>query len=129
MQTGRPILALCDVIRETSFAIHRYLRHGHFEKIYENALVHRLSKKGIHVEPQFPIDVREEDGTPLGEFFADLFVEDVLLVELKACKTLSDEHLGQLFGYLRATGIEHGLLVNFGAPKLQVRKLVLDQLS
>ena len=63
----------------------------------------------------------------LGEYFADLFVEDCLIVELKACKALAPEHTAQLLGYLRACQIEHGLLVNFGAPKLQIRKYALTE--
>jgi len=120
------IKQLCDVIRETSFEIHCYLRHGHLEKIYENALVHRLEKKSIKVEQQHPLSVYDEDGTLLGDFHADLFVDDRLIVEVKACKTLANEHIAQLLGYLRASRIEHGLLINFGAPKLQIKKYVLS---
>ena len=120
------IKQLCDVIRETSFEIHCYLRHGHLEKIYENALVYRLVKRSIKVEQQYPLSVYDEDGTLLGDFHADLFVDDRLIVEVKACKTLANEHISQLLGYLRASRIEHGLLINFGAPKLQIKKYVLS---
>ena len=114
------------MIREVSFDIHCYLRHGHLEKIYENALAHRLEKKGIKVEQQHPLSVYDEDGTLLGDFHADLFVDDRLIVEVKACKTLANEHIAQLLGYLRASQIEHGLLINFGAPKLQIKKYVFS---
>ena len=123
---NQDIKQLCDVIREVSFEIHCYLRHGHLEKIYENALAHRLEKKGIKVEQQYPLSVYDEDGTLLGDFHADLFVDDRLIVEVKACKTLANEHIAQLLGYLRASRIEHGLLINFGAPKLQIKKYVLS---
>ena len=63
----------------------------------------------------------------LGDYLADLFVNKCLIVELKAVKALADEHTAQLLGYLRASGIEHGLLINFGAPKLEVKKYVLSQ--
>jgi GxxExxY protein len=69
----------------------------------------------------------QEDGTLLGNFSADLFVENELIVEIKASKTLADEHVAQLLGYLRACRIEHGLLINFGAPKLQIRKYILSE--
>ncbi|HYE66698.1 MAG TPA: GxxExxY protein [Pyrinomonadaceae bacterium] len=118
---------LCDVIRETSFEIHRYLRSGHLEKIYENALAHRLRKREIDVKQQFPLQVFDEDGTLLGSFSADLLVEERLIIELKACRTLVDEHVAQLLGYLRASRIEHGLLINFGAPKLQIKKYILSR--
>lgn len=117
---------LCDCVRQTSFEIHCYLRHGHLEKIYENALTHRLRKQGWQVEQQFSLPVYDEDGTSLGNFFADLFMAGCLIVELKACKSLADEHMAQLFGYLRASRIEHGMLINFGASRLQVRKYVLN---
>ncbi|MFN0139909.1 MAG: GxxExxY protein [Pyrinomonadaceae bacterium] len=68
---------LADLIRETCFAIHKFHRHGHLEKIYENALAHRLRKRGLHVEQQFPISVYDEDGTPLGDYFADLRIESL----------------------------------------------------
>jgi GxxExxY protein len=121
------IKELCDVVRETSFDVHRYHRSGHLEKIYENALAHRLRNKGIAIEQQHPLHVYDEDSTLLGEFYADLFVENKLVVEVKACKTLADEHIAQLLGYLRASRIEHGLLVNFGAPKLQIKKFILSE--
>jgi len=120
---------LCDTVRETSLSIHRYHRHGHLEKIYQNALTHRLRRQGLMVEPRFPLNVLDEDGTPLGEFFADLFLEQKLILEVKACRTLADEHVAQLLGYLRSSRIEDGLLINFGAPKLQIRKYVLSRLD
>jgi len=121
------IFKLCDQIRETAFAIHRYHRHGHVEKIYENALAHRLRKAGLKVTQQHPLSVFDEDGTPLGEFFADLLIEEELVVELKAVKAVADEHVAQLLGYLRSSRREHGLLVNFGAPIFSIKKFALSQ--
>ncbi len=126
MNSINDIFGLCDHVREISLALHRYHRHGHLEKIYENGLAHRLRKSGMAVGQQHPLAVVDEDGTVLGEYFADLFVEQRLVVELKACKALSDEHVAQLLGYLRSSRIEHGLLINFGAPKLEIRKFVLS---
>lgn len=119
------VLRLSDAIRQASFALHSYLRHGHLEKVYENGLAHRLRKLGLRVEQQVPMDVFDEDGTLLGEYRADLLVEWPLIVEVKACEGLSDAHIAQVLGYLRASKVEHGLLINFGAPKLQIRKLAL----
>lgn len=118
---------VCDVVRKTSLDIHQYHRSGHLEKIYENALVHRLKKKGLKVEQQVPLNVHDEDGTELGEYFADLLIEGQLIVELKACRATNDEHVAQLLGYLRSSGIEHGLLVNFGASKLFIKKYILNR--
>lgn len=120
------IFKLCDVIRETSFAIHKYHKQGHLEKIYENALFHRLGKMSLQVEQQFPLNVYDEDGTIFGKYKADLLVENRLIVEIKACQSLADKHTAQLLGYLRSSRIEHGLLINFGAPKLQIKKYVLQ---
>jgi GxxExxY protein len=119
------INALCDLVRETSFAIHTYHRNGHLEKVYENALVNRLRKRGLKVLPQHPLTVYDEDGTVLGEYFADLFIEDCLIVELKACKAIADEHIAQLLGYLKSARIETGLLINFDGVKLYIKKYLM----
>lgn len=120
---------LCDVIRETSFAIHRYLRNGHLEKVYENALMHRLRKQGVQVVAQHPLKVFDEDGTVIGDYFADLFVENVLIVELKAARGIDNEHIAQILGYLRSSRIETGLLINFGAPRLYIKKFLMTELD
>jgi GxxExxY protein len=116
---------LCDVIRETSFAIHCYLRNGHLEKVYENALANRLAKRGLKALQQHPLSVYDEDGTVLGKYFADLFVEDCLIVEVKAARTVIEEHVAQILGYLKSSRIETGLLINFGAPRLYVKKYLM----
>ncbi|MFT6234967.1 MAG: GxxExxY protein [Lentimonas sp.] len=123
------IKQLCDQVRETAFAIHCYHKYGHLEKIYENALANRLNKAGLKVEQQKALNVYDEDGTLLGEYFTDLFVEDSLIIEIKASKALIDEHTAQLLGYLRSSQIEHGLLINFGAPKFEIKKYVLSKIS
>jgi len=120
------IMKLCDFVRETGYATHRYLRNGHVEKVYENSLAKRLRKQGLKVIQQHPLSVFDEDGTLLGEFKADLFVEDRLIVELKAVRHSADEHVAQLLGYLRASRIEHGLLINFGAPRSQIKKYIIN---
>lgn len=127
VQTQNEINRLCDLIRQTNFEIHKYFRSGHLEKIYENALTHRLTKLGIEVIQQHPLNVFDEDGALLGHLCADLFVAGGLVVEVKACRSLVDEHIAQLLGYLRASRIEHGLLINFGGPKLQIKKYILSR--
>lgn len=122
---SRSIFTLCDIIRETSFDIHRYLRNGFTEKIYENALANRLRKKGIKAEQQQRMKVFDEDGTLLGLLTADLFVDESIICEIKGCSALVEAHTAQLLGYLRAARIEHGLLINFGAPKLEIKKYIL----
>jgi GxxExxY protein len=120
----KTILDLCDRIRQTAYDLHIYLGHGHLEKVYENGLAHRLRKTGLRVNQQCPIQVYDEDGTVLGDYFADLLVEEILIVELKACRMLVDEHTAQALGYLRATNLHDALLNNFGSPKLQIKKFI-----
>lgn len=121
------IIQLCDIVRQTAYDIHAYLGNGHLEKVYENALFHRLYKKGIQVEQQHPLSVYDEDGTLLGDYYADLSVEGALIIELKAAKAIAPEHIAQLLGYLKASRREHGLLINFGSYKFEIRKLAFSQ--
>ncbi len=123
------IKQLCDQVRETAYAIHKYHGTGHLEKVYENALIHRLRKAGLNVKQQHPLKVYDEDGTEIGDYYADLIIEDVLVVELKACKTFAEEHKAQIIGYLRSANIEHGLLINFDSYKFQLQKFVLAKVN
>jgi GxxExxY protein len=123
----KDIMELCNIVRQTSYNIHIYHGHGHLEKVYENALAHRLRKAGFDVKQQLPLTVYDEDGTVIGEYAADLLVDGRLIIELKACRTLADEHIAQLLGYLKSSRIEHGLLINFGSAKFQIKKYVLGQ--
>jgi GxxExxY protein len=123
------IKALCDQIRETAYAIHVYHGHGHLEKVYENALANRLRKAGLDVKQQHPIQVFDEDGTLIGDYIADLLVGGVVIVELKTAKTLASEHEAQILGYLKSARMEHGLLINFGSYRFQIRKFAFSTLS
>lgn len=122
-----PAFELCDVVRETAFAVHCYHGPGHLEKIYENALANRLRKLGHKVEQQRSLQVRDEDGTVLGDFFADLMVDDLLILELKAVRAVVGEHVAQILGYMRSSGQEHGLLLNFGAGRFYIKKYALSE--
>ena len=125
----KDIMELADVVRQTAFNIHCYHKNGHLEKVYENALVHRLRKAGLEVKQQHPLKVYDEDGTLIGDYYADLLVDNRLVIELKAARALTDEHVAQVLGYLRASRIEHGLLMNFGARKFEIRKYALSQMA
>lgn len=118
---------LCDIVRQTAYDIHVYHSNGHLEKVYENALANRLRKAGLDVKQQHPLKVHDEDGTVIGEYFADLLVDGRLIIELKVAKTIADEHVAQTLGYLKASRIEHGLLINFGSYRFEIRKYVLSQ--
>tara|TARA_R110001592_G_scaffold73168_2_gene223478 strand:+ start:1076 stop:1534 length:459 start_codon:yes stop_codon:yes gene_type:complete len=118
--------ALCDQVRQTAYEVHAYHGHGHLEKPYENALAHRLRKAGMHVEQQYPITIYDEDGTVIGEYVVDLLVENELIVELKTAKNIAPEHTAQLMGYLKSAHKKHGLLINFGAYRFQIKKYLWD---
>jgi len=123
----KDIKALCDQVRQIAYDIHVYHAHGHLEKVYENALTHRLTKAGLKVRQQHPINVFDEDGTLLGEYFTDLLVEDSLVVELKVARTLAPEHEAQIIGQLKSARLEHGLLINFGSYKFEIRKFTWSE--
>lgn len=123
--TDQEILQRTDQVRETAYAVHRFFGPGHFEKVYENALVNRLKKTGIKRQQQVPITVRDEDGPVVGEYIAYLLIEGELIVELKACEALNNAHHCQVMGYLRATAFRHGLLLNLGTKKFEIKKFIL----
>ena len=83
---------LCNLVRQTAYDIHVYHGHGHLEKVYENALAHRLRKLGLEVRQQHPIKVYDEGGILIGDYLADLLVEGLLILELKTAKALAAEH-------------------------------------
>jgi GxxExxY protein len=117
-------MELCNKVRKTAYEIHRYHGNGYLEKVYENALVHRLRMLGLEIKQQHQLIVCDEDGTAIGEYCAELLIENELIVELKACNTLTAEHYAQLLNYLKGTGIELGLLINFGSYRFQIKKFV-----
>ena len=106
-----------------AYTVGNTLGCGFLEKVYENALVHELTKAGIRVEPQEPIPVLY-DGVVVGEYFADLLVERMLIVEVKAVRYFDEVHKAQCLNYLKATGLTICLLVNFGNPKVEVKRIV-----
>lgn len=111
---------LTEMIIRCAFKVHNALGHGFLEKVYENAMQIELVKQGLKVRQQEPIMVHY-DGQVVGEFYADLWVEDCVIVELKAVRSLDKVHEVQLVNYLTATGIDTGLLINFG-PSVQVKR-------
>jgi GxxExxY protein len=119
------VKALSDQVRQTAYDIHCYHACGHLEKVYENALVHRLRKLGLNVRQQTPLNVFDEDGTLVGEYFVDLLVNEILIVELKTARAIAREHEAQVLAYLKGTHLHHGLLINFGSPKFEIRKFAL----
>jgi len=106
-----------------SYTVANKLGHGFLEKVYENALAYELGKNGLTVETQKPLGVFY-DGVIVGEYVADLLVEGLVLVELKAVREFDDVHLAQCLNYLKATGLRLCLLINFGTPKIRIKRIV-----
>ena len=107
-----------------AYRVSNTLGSGFLEKIYENALAIELRQNGLKVEQQHPIRVLYR-GEPVGDFSADLLVEDCVIVELKSARTLDDVHSAQCLNYLKATGLRICLLFNFGKPRVDLRRIVL----
>ena len=114
---------LADKVRQVAYGLHVYLGNGLLEKVYENGLKHRLEKLGFKVETQKPLKVYDEDGFVLGDYFADMLVEDRLVIELKAVKAIANEHLAQAMNYLKITGMEMAMVINFGSYQFETRKV------
>jgi GxxExxY protein len=106
------------------YTVYNRLGYGFLERVYENALLIELRKQGLKAESQVPIHVYYE-GQVVGEFFADIVVEDKVVLELKAARRLTVEHEAQLLNELNATEYEVGLLLNFG-PKAEVKRKIYD---
>lgn len=106
------------------YEVYNALGFGFLENVYENALVYKLRQAGFHVVQQAPLSVHFED-IVVGEYFADVVVDDKVILELKAVEQLTDAHCRQLYNYLRATDCEVGLLLNFG-PEAEFRRVILE---
>ena len=112
---------LTSVILNACFEVSNELGSGFLESVYEKALLVVLREKGLNVKSQVSLNVNFR-GQCVGDFIADIVVEDKVLLELKAVKAIAPEHIAQILNYLKATGVEVGLLVNFGSSKLEYRR-------
>jgi len=115
---------LTQIIIGAFFSVNNQLGYGFTEKVYENALKIELESEGLLVEQQKPVNVYY-NGQMVGEYYADLVVNDMVILELKAVRELLPEHEAQLLNYLKATEMEVGLLLNFG-PKLHYIRKIFD---
>ena len=106
-----------------AYEVSKSLGSGFLEAVYENALCMELKRDGIHFEKQKQLKVNYK-GSTVGHYVCDIIIENKLLLELKALPTLSNQHEAQVMNYLKATGITVGLLLNFGTPKLGIRRIV-----
>ena len=115
---------LTGKIIECAYRVHNTLGFGFLETVYQNALLIELTKSGLNVEKEKPIKVLYENQI-VGDYIADIIVEEAVILELKAVKELHAVHEVQLVNYLKATGIEVGLLINFG-ESVQIKRKILD---
>ena len=118
-----PSNELTEKIIGCAYKVSNGLGCGFLEKVYENALAHELRKAGLRVRQQHPIQVFY-DGVVVGDYVADLLVEDSVILELKTVRELDDVHLAQGLNYLNATGLHLCLLINFGNPRADIRRIV-----
>jgi GxxExxY protein len=114
--------SLTEVVIGLVFKVANTLESGFMEKVYENALAIEFQGAGLAFEQQVPISVSYQNKV-VGTYIADVVVERRLLLELKACKALEEVHTAQVFNYLKATGLPTCLLINFGTPKPQIKRL------
>ena len=117
------INSMTEKVIGCSYKVANALGCGFLEKVYENALAHELRRAGVSVEQQKPIQV-QYDGIVVGEYVADLLAGGCVLVELKTVKQFDEIHMAQCLNYLRATGLKICLLINFGVPKLQIKRVI-----
>jgi len=117
---------LSDKILKAFYKVYNTLGYGFLEKVYENAMMIELKKMGIVCRQQQHIDVFYEN-EKVGDYFADIVVEDKIIIELKAAESIVDEHEAQLVNYLRATDMEVGLLLNFGKTPQHKRRVLTSE--
>jgi GxxExxY protein len=115
---------LSDRLLNAAVTVHRALGPGFLESIYEATLAHELQKRGHKVDRQKTIPIIY-DGLVIGEHCLDLIVDDRVVLELKACKAIEDIHLATARSYLKATGCKLALVLNFSAPRLVIKRVVL----
>jgi GxxExxY protein len=113
---------ITEKIIGSAFTVANSLGAGFLEKVYENAMFIETNKQGLKVEKQFPLTVYY-DKQIVGEYFADLFIEDEIIVELKAVQAIDGHHQAQLMNFLRACNKRFGLLINFGNPKVEIKRI------
>jgi GxxExxY protein len=106
-----------------AYEVHKELGRGFLEKVYVNALANDLRDAGLSAQQEAPVDVVYKERV-VGVYYADLLVEGVLICEIKAVQRLIPEHEAQLLNYLKATSKKVGLLLNFGGPSVQVKRMV-----
>jgi len=118
------LTVLTEKIIGCAYTVSNTLGTGFLEKIYENALAIELKNNQLNYQQQYPIKVTY-NGVTVGEYVSDLIIESKIIVELKASKAIDDSHIAQCLNYLKATNIRLGLIINFGKPKVEIKRVIL----
>ncbi len=126
MSDDFPHKELTGKILEAAFAVHNTLGAGFLEKVYENSLATEFRHRGIPFRQQVALQVKY-NGSLVGEYTADLIVGDAVILELKAAQAIDSVHEAQLLNYLRATGLQVGMILNFAKPKLEYKRMALTR--
>jgi len=114
---------LTEKIIAAAINVHQSLGPGFIESIYENALIHELRKRGLQVKQQYEVSIKY-DGVEVGKHRLDLFIQEIIVVELKSIKNIEDIHFAIVKSYLKAVGQEHGLILNFAKPTLEIKRVI-----
>lgn len=114
---------ITNVIIKSVYEVHRILGPGFLEKVYENALIKEMESRGLECEQQVPLEVYYKDYI-VGQYIADIIVEDKIILEIKAISDLEERHFSQLLNYLKATRKRLGFVINFGATNAQIKRVI-----
>lgn len=114
---------LTETVIGSAYEVAGSLGHGFLEAVYRNALHHELEERGLVVEAErhYPVHYKAKQ---VGTYYADLVVAETVIIELKTVETLTRDHVSQVINYLRASGLSVGLLINFGLPRIQIRRVL-----
>lgn len=114
---------ITDVIIKSVYEVHRILGPGFLEKVYENALVKEMESRGLKCEQQVPLEVYYKDYV-VGQYIADIIVENKIILEVKAISGIEERHFSQLLNYLKSTRKRLGFVINFGTPNAQIKRII-----
>lgn len=114
---------ISKIIVDSAYEVHKILGSGYLEKVYENALIKELESRNIKCEQQVPLEVYYKDDI-VGNYIADIIVDKEIILEIKAIEALDKKHFAQLLNYLKATRKKLGFVINFGTPRIQIKRII-----
>lgn len=114
---------ITEKIISSAYEVHRLLGNGYLEKVYENSLIKELEYKNLRCQQQIPLEVYYKDYV-VGNYIADIIVEDKIILEIKAISGIEEQHFSQLLNYLKATRKRLGLIINFGANNVEIKRII-----